>query len=121
MNNNSLENSNAFVTFYYCNSVIQHYKDFSMWNYLGFYSVCGHMEGHQKCEKIFLSNFDEQNKFYTMYDSAIKKHNTTNKEKNDKFSWKHTLKFTLMKDTKYSDRYKVVDCSVHCGRFCAAK
>jgi hypothetical protein len=111
-------NLNTFVTFYYCNSVLQPFKDTSMWNYLSFYTICGHMEGKIKCEKIFLSNFDEKNKFLVMCDCAIKKHNEENAEK---FDWQHTLKFTLMKDTKYSDRYKVIDCSVHNERFCTAK
>ena len=106
------------MTFYYCNSVMQNFKDASIWSYIGFPALCGHLNG-SKCKKIFLSNSGELKFFHTLRANAINRYNQNNE--NDKFNWSNILKLELVPDPHYKNTYSVVSCDVHKGRFCPAK
>lgn len=121
----TMEDNNK-VTFHYCNSVFQPWKNYSMWKYVGFPALSGHFDKDQcgtnnKCEQIFLPNNDELKKLGKLLTNAQQKYNTDNSKPDDAFSWAHTYKLELVPDNYYKNTYTVISCTAQKGRFCPAK
>lgn len=111
----AMNTENNLVTFYYCNSVLSLWKDASTWSYIGFPTLCGHIDGKKPCNKIFLKDSDELDRFDYLRVEAITKY----KDEGNEYDWGCTLKLTL-EPAEYNT-YTIKTCEVHKGRFCAAK
>jgi hypothetical protein len=95
--------------------VLSQWKDSSLWSYVGFPALCGHIDGKKSCTKIFLKDNDELDRFTQLKVEAKNKY----KNEGNEFDWGCTLKLTL--EPSDYNTYTIKSCEVHKGRFCAAK
>lgn len=103
------------TTFYYCNSVLSLYKDSTLWSYVGFPALCGHIDGCSKCTKIYLKDNAELTNFDNLRRDAIKRF----EDEGNKFNFTCTLKLIL--EPAQFNTFTITSCEVWEKRYCPAK
>jgi hypothetical protein len=115
-----LEQDNI-INFYYCNKASSKLVDKSAWDWLGYRTLCGHINQAPQCVKIQLLDQEELDRFIIFQRNAISKYNKENEKFNKEYDWSCTFKVNLLPCEGYNNTYTILSCEVVNKRFCLAK